>query len=353
MSVPPIIPKRFSQAGAQPINWLWEPYLLRGKLVILDGDPGVGKSLLTVDIAARLSRGGLLPDGRPSARPHVTLFLSAEDEVGDTIRPRAESAGADLERLVHLDSESGEPLQFPADLPDLEVIIHDHHADLVVIDPLMAFLPQEVAVNSDQSVRRVLNKFAALADRTDCTLLLVRHLRKRESSKALHRGLGTMGIIGAARAGLLAAEHPFQPDLRVLAVTKSNLAERPPSLGYRLVTTASRSVRIEWQGPIDITADALGAPPPFLRPRDRAVNWLQAELAGGPRPAIILLTAAANAGIPERTLKRAKDEIGVRSQQVILPDNRHLWFWYDPAAPWPMDAPFERPSLPERIDPGP
>jgi hypothetical protein len=349
MSASPVFPRSFSKVVAQPLHWLWEPYIPRGKLVLLDGDPGVGKSLLTLDVAARLSRGGILPDGTPSARPHVTLFLSAEDDVDDTMRPRAESAGANLDRLVQLNTESGDPMQFPADLPDLEGAIRDHRADLVVIDPVMAFLPSAVAVNSDQSVRTVLNKFATLAERTDCTLLLIRHLRKKESKKALYRGLGSMGIIGAVRAGLLASEHPYQADLRVLAVTKSNLAQLPPSLGYRLVSTTSGSVKIDWLGPLGVTADSLGVPPPYLRPRDRAVGWLQAELAGGPRRAAELFTAGALAGIPERTLKRAKEEIGVRSRQVVLPDDRHVWFWYDPAAAWPKDAPFERPVLAEPL----
>jgi hypothetical protein len=349
----PFMPVSISALGTRTLKWLWEPYIPRGKLVLLDGDPGVGKSLLTLDLAARLSRGGDLPDGSPSPRSCVTLFLSEEDNPHDTIRPRAEAAGADLNNLVLLTAKSGETMHFPADLPSLEAAIRSRRADLVVIDPLTAYLPEEVVVNSDQSIRAVMNRFAALAERTDCTLLLVRHLRKKESPKALYRGLGSIGIVGAVRSGLLASHHPSEQNLGVLAVTKSNLAQLPPSLGYRLVSTSTQSVRIEWLGPLDLTADALGVPLPYVRPRDRAVAWLQTELAGGPRPATEVFTDAANVGIPERTLKRAKDELGVQSRQVALPDDRRVWYWYDPAAPWPKDAPFERPSIPEplRFDP--
>src|SRR5438128_1748623 len=100
MTTPALIAESLSQVRPDRIHWLWEPYIPRKKLVILDGDPGVGKSLLTIDLAARLSRGGALPDGKPSDRPHVTLLLSAEDAASDTIRPRAEAAGADLDRVI-------------------------------------------------------------------------------------------------------------------------------------------------------------------------------------------------------------------------------------------------------------
>ena len=164
------------------LSWLWEPYLPRGKLALLDGDPGVGKSLLTIDLAARLSRSTPLPDGSPAARSHTTLFLSAEDDF-DTTRRRAEAAGADLDRLIAANTDT--PLSFPANLPDLEDLIRTHVADLAVIDPIMAFLPPDVAATADQCVRRVLTPLAALAARTDCAILLIRHLRKQAAAKAL------------------------------------------------------------------------------------------------------------------------------------------------------------------------
>ena len=107
MTAPTAYP--FSRYRPRRVEWLWEPYLARGKLSILDGDPGVGKSLVTVDLAARLSRGGPLPDGTPAGRPHVTLFLNAEDSVADTVRPRAEAAGADLDKLLFVTGPDGRP----------------------------------------------------------------------------------------------------------------------------------------------------------------------------------------------------------------------------------------------------
>ena len=323
------------------VQWLWEPYLARGKLALLDGDPGVGKSLITIDLAARLSRGAELPTGAPSGRPHVTLFLSAEEGVA-TMRPRAEAAGADLDWLINV-SASGGVLSLPAQLPELEKFIRSYGADLVVIDPLLAFLPPEAAANLDQCVRRALTPLAILAADTGCAILLVRHLRKSESAKAILRGQGSAGIIAAARTGLLAARHPADPSRNVLAVSKSNVAGALPSLGYRVRPDGANRPVIEWSGEVGLSADALGESPEApLRARDRAALWLHRELVGGPRRATDLLAAAADAGIPEATLNRAKVELAVRSHRVARKDSR-VWYWYDPAAPWPADAPFKKP----------
>ena len=312
--------------------------------MILDGDPGVGKSLLTIDLAARLSRGGALPDESPSGRPHTTLLLSAEDNSSDTIRPRVEAAGADLDRVIVDTSDGSEPLRFPADLATLEEIIRGSQVDLVVIDPVMAFLPPVVAANSDQSIRTVLTPLKRLAEQTDCTILLVRHLRKKNATKAVYRGLGSIGFVGSSRAALFAAFHPGNPALRVLAVSKPNLSGASPALAFAIRGDGPSSTVIEWMGPLGISADSLGLPLPLpLRPRDRAGDWLHRELANGPRKATELLAAAARAGIPETTLRRAKIDGAFDSQQIVEKGDVHVWYWYDPAAQWPKDAPFPKP----------
>lgn len=326
------------------VHWLWKPFLARGKLTVLDGDPGVGKSLLTIDLAARLTRGGVLPDGLPVGRPHVVLLLNAEDSAADTTRPRAVAAGADLDRLCVV--EQGEdPVLFPDDLPDLEEHVRGANADLVVIDPFMAFLPPKVAAGIDQCVRTALTPLAALAERTGCAVLLVRHLRKASPGQALRRGQGSMAIIGAARTGLLAGPHPADPTLGVLAVTKTNIAREVKSVGYRIVPGSNELPVVEWTGPVDLTADAIGGKPPAKMPaRDRARTWLREQLANGPRRVTELTAAAIVANIPERTLDRAKEAEGVRSQKVQA-DGRAEWYWYDPDAPWPADAPFKKPRV--------
>lgn len=335
-----------SQVRVGHVHWLWKPFLARGKLTVLDGDPGVGKSLLAIDLAARLTRGGQLPDGLPAGRPHNVLLLNAEDAAADTTRPRAVAAGADLDRLCVIgDEEDEDPIRFPDFLPDLEEHIRGINAELVVIDPLMAFLPPKVSANLDQCVRTALTPLAALAERTCCAILLVRHLRKATAGGALRRGQGSMGIIGAARTGLLAGPHPADPTLGVLAVTKTNIAREVKSIGYRIVPGANELPVVEWTGAVDLTADAVGGKPPRAMPaRDRAGIWLREQLANGPRRATDVRAAATAACIPENTLQRAKEAEGVRSQKVQAGD-RAEWYWYDPDAPWPADAPFKKPKV--------
>lgn len=328
------------------LDWLWPRYLARGKLAILDGDPAMGKSLLTIDLIARLSQGGPLPDRSKLPRPCTSILLSAEDDPADTVRPRAEAAGADLSRLV-LPNFGGRVPRLPDDLPALEELILERSADLVVIDPIMAFLPPNVAANLDQCVRQALTPLAGVAARTGCAVLLVRHLTKTGRDRAIHRGQGSMGIVAAVRTALFAAPHPHDPDARVLAVAKSNMGRHPPALGYRVVESASGQPVVEWTGPVDVTADAAGGAKPTveLRAKDRATDWLRQQLAGGPRPAADLYAAAAAAGIPDRTLERAKAELRVQSHRTHdCKTDRGEWWWYDPCAPWPKNAPFKKPD---------
>lgn len=341
----PLTAVPLSQVRPEAVRWLWPPYLARGKLTLLDGDPGVGKSLLTIDLAARLSRGGAMPAGEPAGRPHTVLLLNAEDPAADTTRPRAEAAGGDLERLHVVPLEDREaPLHLPACLPDLHQLVARHRADLLVIDPLMAFLPPHVSAGVDQCVRTALTPLARLAERTGCGVLLVRHLRK-DGGGAIRRGQGSMGIVGAARTGLLAGPHPADPTLNVLAVSKSNVAGEVPSLGYRIVSGANGLPVVQWARPVDLTADAVGGKPPAKIPaRDRAGLWLSEQLASGPRPATAVYSAAAEAGIPERTLERAKAALRVQSHKVQAGE-RAEWYWYHPDAPWPADAPFKKPKV--------
>ncbi len=318
-----------------PIRWLWEPYLARGKLSVLDGDPGTGKSFVTVDLAARLSRGGPLPDGRALDRPHTTLLLNAEDDPADTVRPRAAAAGADLSKVIVVGSPSGaDPLpQLPDCVPALMRLVTEHYADLLVIDPMMAFLPPRAWANSDQRVRQALAPLAAVAADTGCAVLLVRHLNKSAGPNAVYRGSGSIGILGAARTGLLLARHPDDPELRVLAVTKTNLGPPGRSLGFRLAT-GEMGAAIQWTGPIDLTADELcsaQAVQASRRPRERATEFLRDALAAGPRAVSELEMMAAERGLSWKTVERGKHDTGVVAVQVRKGDAPG-WYWRLPSS---------------------
>jgi hypothetical protein len=319
------------------VAWLWEPYLARGKMAVLDGDPGMGKSLATIDIAARITRGSPFPGGSARREPAAVLFLNAEDDATDTIQPRVVAAGGDPDR-VHVLAAPGlgsERLpQFPDDTSALEDAVRDTRAALVVIDPMMAFFPPTVSANNDQCIRTALSPLAAVAAATGACVLLVRHMRKAAGGHAIHRGAGSVGIVGAVRSGLVVACHPDDAELRVMAVTKSNLGPPGPSLGFRLRRGGPTGQSfVEWAGPIDLTADDLcgaGAPVRAGRQcRTRAAEWLRAFLAGGPRRATDIQAAAVESGITWRTLERVKGATGVKSDPVRQGKTTE-WWWRDP-----------------------
>ena len=347
------VAKPLSRLPSGSVRWLWEPYLARGKLAVFDGDPGIGKSLVTIDLAARLSRGASLPDGKPGDGPTTVLLVNAEDDAADTTRPRAEAAGADLDRLIVLGLGDSVP-RLPEDIPALEELVRQHGAGLVVLDPLMAFLPPGVPAGLDQCVRTALTPLAAMAARTGAAVLLVRHLTKASRPLALYRGSGSIGILGACRTGWLAARKPGDPEGRVLAVPKTNLGESPRSLEFRVKSDAVGRAVVEWVGSVDVLPDTLCRPelPPMpVKPKDRAIDWLRRELVNGPRKAAELYEAAAAIGIPERTLNRAKAELRLDSHRVQQKGGAAEWYWYDESAPWPEKAPFKKPwSLPPLPD---
>jgi AAA domain len=335
--IPPVV--RFDQIRPRPIQWLWEPYLARGKLALLDGDPGAGKSFFTADLAARLSRGGRLPDGSRRRRKSAVLFLNAEDGLEDTLQPRLEAAGADLTRVyslggIRLEDPAGGMVFFPQHLDCLLQALIAHSPELVVIDPMMAFFPPEVSANNDQSIRVALAPLAALAAQMGTAVLLVRQLTKRGGGKALYRGTGSIGIIGAIRTALFLARHPREPEKRVFAMTKSNIGPLAPTLVYRLAEEEGRRARVEWLGECDVTADELCRPPGrgegLVGPT--ADEWLREALANGSRAAKELLEEGEAAGFKSRTLERAKKRLGVVAEQVRCGD-RNAWYWVDPEAP--------------------
>ncbi len=318
-----IVAVRVADVKAERVRWLWPKRLPLGKLVVLDGDPGLGKSTLTLDIAARVTRGAKMPDSDEERPPAAVLIASLEDDVADTIRPRLEAAGADLQRVFDVRTVRGRAqerlLVLPDDVQAIEAAIVQHGAALVVIDPVMAILSGQTDAHRDQDVRGALAPLAAVAARTGACIVIVRHLNKSAGGSAIYRGGGSIGIIGAARAGLLVARNPDDPTSadRVFAVTKSNLGPEAPSLAFRLVPVPEHDVaRVEWLGESKHSAeDLVAVHKGGTSPRNTAEDFLREMLADGPVPALDVLKAAAAEDIATRTVYRAKKALGVLSKK--------------------------------------
>lgn len=342
---------RLDEVPARPVAWLWPGRVPLGKLTILDGDPGLGKSTLLLDLAARLTTARPMPDDpvdtqapAPSSHPLTPssiLLISAEDAAADTVRPRLEAAGADLSRVFlwsHLPDALGGGLpELPRDVPWIDRLVGRFTPRLVLLDPLVAYLGRGVNPHSDQDVRRALAPLARLAEDRDLALVVVRHLAKRAARNPLYRGGGSIGLIGAARSGLLVARDPDDPSAarRILASLKSNLGPPPPSLAFRLVPSPNGAATLAWEGPSHHTPATLlaePAPESTTRALDEAKTILTAILADGPLPAETARRQALQAGLALHTIRRAKLALGIRSHK--LPDH---WLWSLPT-PSPQAA---------------
>jgi hypothetical protein len=325
-----------SEVVPERVRWLWEGRIALGKLNLVDGDPGTGKSAATTDLAARVSVGKPRPEGSRCEGGGVVI-LSAEDGLADTIRPRFDAAGGDPSRAVAVstvpDAEGNErQIAIPDDLHVIETAIERVGALLVVIDPLMAFLSGEVNSHRDQDVRRTLAPLARLAERTRAAIVVVRHLNKGTGGNALYRGGGSIGIVGAARSGLLIAKHPEDDGRRVLASIKSNLAPPAPSLVFGLSSTESGAVRVDWKGESNLDAAALLSAPTDHEERSalsEAQEFLREVLSGGPQAASDVKREADSAGIAKRTLDRARQSLDVVSEREGEPGKRGggKWYW--------------------------
>jgi RecA-family ATPase len=266
------------------------------------------------------------------------LVLSAEDGLADTIRPRLDAAGADVGRVhalteVRYTDEEGRSRTRAVTLADVRLIeqaVTEVGAKLVIVDVLMAFLPGKVDSHRDQDVRSVLSGLSGMTERTGCCLLLLRHLNKATGGNPLYRGGGSIGIVGAARAALLAAHDPDDDSRRVLAVTKSNLAAMPGALAYQLVDSPDHGcARVQWLGATSHQAgDLLGRhdQDEDRTERDEAADWLVDYLQrnGGECRAGDAIKAAARDGIAKSTLTRARQRAGVDSVKAGMSGG---WVW--------------------------
>ena len=261
-----------SEIETQQITWLWKNRIPQGKITVLEGDPGMGKSLLAIDIAAHVSTGRPMPGDNTSKTGNVIL-IAPEDGAADTIKPRVAAAGGDLSRIHILNTVEcldindvkklklyQKPFSLAKNLFDLEQTIIQTKAVLVVLDPLTAILGHNIDSSRDQGIREIFTPLALLAESTNCAFLVVRHLKKGSSDNLLYRGAGAISIIAAARTCLTIFYDPADEKKRVLAVTKSNLSEPAKNLSYQVVPDKSNAPYIQWLGEINLDVSTLTDP---------------------------------------------------------------------------------------------
>lgn len=304
------------------IRWLWPSYVPLGAVTILQGDPGLGKSSILADLAARVTRGALAPLTDTPMPTGGVLMLTGEDSHAAVLRPRLEAAGAAPERVFVMtevfSTREGlaRTVALAEHLTAIEAACAEHDVRLLVVDPVMSFIGADVDAYSDYGVRQCLDALAPLARRRDLAVMLVRHFTKTRNGTAMHHGSGSIAFSGLARSVLEVDE---TKDGRVLASVKRNYGPPPGIVRYTFAEVQDRFGdavgRIEWHSGTRRTPG-----PPTLR--ERAIVFVNAQLADGPALATDALRAAAARGIGRRTLEAAKNELGVRSVRGAL-----AWWW--------------------------
>lgn len=347
---------RLADVKPEPIRWLWPGRIALGKLTLIAGDPGLGKSFITLDMAARLSRGTGWPDQLAVAGPRGgVVLLSAEDDLADTIRPRLDAARADVSRIVALravqvpDPETGgeRSMSFTlsSDLPALERAIDETpDCKLVIIDPISAYLGGGPRFDSHRNtdVRAVLAPLAELAGRRGVAVVAVTHLRKGEGP-AMYRAMGSLAFVAAARGVWAVARDKDDPTdrRRLFLSVKNNIAGNRDGLAFTLHDAAGGVPCVAWNPePVSVPVDDALAPKsgwggkrkpgPESEARKLAAEWLRELLKTGPMKSTQVRDEGRAAGYCWRTLHRAKDDLGIRPYRERFGGG---WMWKLPKAP--------------------
>lgn len=309
-------------------KYLWKPYIPLGFVTIIEGDPGVGKSWLTLVIAAAVSNGGGLP-GQRSVKKGRVLIMSAEDDPHITLRPRLDACGGDP-RMVYYATE-----HFTFDETGLETLrrnIREHRPLLVIVDPIVAYIGGDVDLHRANETRGLFTKLAKMASRYRCSLVVVRHLTKSLNDNATYRGIGSIDIIASVRSALLVDKDLDDPkNIRAVIHHKANLSHHGKTLLYEVKRASTRPGSIfKWKGSAayDITEYMAkkhrdpGAPDDK---RQNAMGLLTKLLETEPKLATEIEAMMDAGGVAARTLKRAKRDLGITSKKI-----GDVWYWQLP-----------------------
>lgn len=314
---------RMSDVELTPVEWLWKPYLPFGKLSVLQGNPGEGKTYFAMHLAAACTNGKLLPN-MERMEPFNVIYQTAEDGLGDTVKPRLIEAGADLDRVLVIDDSD---VQLTLSDERIEKAIIENNARLVIIDPIQAYLGADVDMNRANEVRPIFMRLGQVAQRTGCAILLIGHLNKAAGMQSLQRGLGSIDIAAAVRSVMFIGKLKHDPTMRILTHEKSSLA--PP--GASLALSLGDEGGFRWVGEYDITADEMlsGIEPQRETKTQQAKDPICALLAGGKQVlSEDIDKAALERGIPGRTVREAKRELGDALKSKIV-EGRKKVFWME------------------------
>ncbi len=316
------------QVEVEKIDWLLYPFISFGKVTIVQGDPGEGKTTMVLQIIAKLTKGeAVLPSGSDEPaleektmdlEPVNVIYQTAEDGLGDTIKPRLLSAGADCSRVMVIDDNDQALTMMDA---RLEEAIIKTKARLVVLDPIQGFLGAAVDMHRANEIRPLMKRVAVLAEKYHCAIILIGHMNKNSNGKSSYRGLGSIDFQAAARSVLIVGRIKDEPEIRVVCHVKSSLAPEGKSIAFRL----DKDTGFEWIGEYDISADDLLSGDNRGQKIHEAKEFLKEILVSGSVAQTKVAEEAESRGIKKKTLWNAKKELEIESVKI-----GNQWFWMLP-----------------------
>ncbi len=306
----------YSNVTPKPVEWLWYPYIPLGKLTVIQGDPGDGKSSFILNLVALLTSGNPMPDGFVSHCTPVAIYQCAEDGMADTIKPRLEQAGAKCDRVAYIIDDD-----IALTLADgrIERAIQETSASLFIVDPLQAFIPPDSDMLSATKMRSVLRKLANIAERNSCAVVLIGHMNKGNGAKSLYRGLGSIDIAAIARSVLMISRDQSDPEVRYMRPIKTSLAAEGPSIAFSFSADGS----LKWQGQCEINASKRkDSDKGKAIKKQKAFSKMIQMLEVQDLPAKEVYAALAELGIGSRTVEKAKKELKIRTYR-----SGGCWYW--------------------------
>ena len=292
----------------EEIKWLWKPYIPYGKITIVQGDPGEGKTSLILKLASELSLGRCF--GEDELREPINIiYQTAEDGLADTVKPRLEDSGADCKRIMVID-DSEDSLSMND--VRIEAAIRTTGAKLLILDPLQAYLGDKVDMNRANETRDITKRLGTIAEKTGCAVVLIGHMNKGSGAKAAYRGIGSIDFFAIARSVLLVARVPENPNIRALAQIKNNLAKEGSTIAFEIKDNI-----FNWVGEYDISIEELLSGFSQGNKSLKAESFLKDLLTEEDSyPASEIFAKGKTLGISKRTLENSKQELGIKSIRV-------------------------------------